>query len=92
MPSRYPLSSQVVHIPSGLEHVEFAIGDGKCKSPINSRESQHHLKSWMEQYPSVPWKIKALDKQCNHGGKKSAKFHLMPLEDVIKFELGKQIG
>jgi len=86
---------------SGLEHVEFVIGNNRLLhnnnySPVNDNHHQSTLKAWMESFPSVSWNIKALKKYCNPdvsmtlnlpGGKVvSVKFHLLPLEDVIKFE------
>jgi len=103
-------SINVIEIPSpkegspynaGLEHVEFAIGDGMYKSPMNDDSHQHALLSWMECYPSVSWNTKALHKKCNPDvstkldfadhGKVSVKFHLIPLEDVIEFEVQQSV-
>ena len=82
---------------AGLEHAEFVIGDDTCSDPSDSDVHQSAFKSWMEKYPSVSWNIKAMNKQCNPDistkleiekyGKVSIKFHRMPLEDVIKFEV-----
>ena len=82
--------------PAGLEHVEFVIGDGSHKSPINSDAHRTALAEWMSTYPTISWHTKAQDKKCNPDvtsklnipryGNVSAKFHLMPLEEVIKFE------
>ena len=86
---------------SGLEHVEFVIGNRLLSdnySPINDNHHQSTLQAWMDTFPSVSWNIKALNKYCNpdvsttldlpdYGDKVvSVKFHLLPLEDVIKFE------
>jgi predicted metalloenzyme YecM len=86
---------------SGLEHVEFVIGNRLLinnYSPINDNHHQSTLQAWMDTFPSVSWNIKALNKYCNpdvsttldlpdYGDKVvSVKFHLLPLEDVIKFE------
>jgi len=100
-------SIDVIEIPSpkegspykaGLEHVEFVIGDGTHKSPMNDEAHKTVLNAWTERYSSVSWNVKALDKQCNPDvstklelcdyGKVSIKFHLIPLEDVIAFEAG----
>ena len=85
---------------AGLEHVEFVVEDeagGLISSPLNDETHQNALNRWMEKYPSVSWNTKALSKECNPDistkmeldvyGTVSIKFHLMPLEDVIKFEL-----
>jgi predicted metalloenzyme YecM len=81
---------------SGLEHVEFVLGDGSHESPVNSEAHQIALTDWMSRYPSVIWNVKALDKACNPDtstsfgiakyGTVTVKFHLIPLEDVIKSE------
>jgi hypothetical protein len=52
----------------------------------------------MEMHPSVPWNAKSFGKRCNPDvsaslelpdhGRVSVKFHLMPLEEVIKLENG----
>ncbi len=103
--SRY--SIDVVEIPSpkegspydsGLEHIEFVIGDGTHTSPINDEIHATVLGAWMQKYPSVAWSTKAYHKECNPDisfkmelcdhGRVSVKFHLMPLEQVIKFETG----
>ncbi len=100
-------SIDVVEIPSpkdgspydsGLEHIEFVIGDGKHKSPINDEVHATALGGWMRKYPSVAWNTKAYHKECNPDvsfkmelcdhGRVSVKFHVMPLEAVIKFETG----
>ncbi|KAL9182651.1 hypothetical protein ACHAXT_013303 [Thalassiosira profunda] len=83
---------------SGLEHVEFVIGDGSCASPRNGAVHEEALTAWMERHPSVPLSAKAIGKDCNPDvslkmelgdyGKVSMKFHLIALEDVIKFETG----
>ncbi|KAL3761799.1 hypothetical protein ACHAWU_001315 [Discostella pseudostelligera] len=80
----------------GLEHVEFVLGDGAHNSPVNSEAHQIALTDWMSRYPSITWNVKALDKACNPDistsfgiakyGTVTVKFHLIPLEDVIKFE------
>jgi len=83
---------------AGLEHAEFVIGGSTdCKSPMNDDTHGEVLNSWMERYPEVSWNAKALHKQCNPDistkleihdyGKVSIKFHLMPLEEVIEFEV-----
>jgi len=81
---------------SGLEHVEFVVGDGSHTSPINDEAHKVALKAWIARFPSVSWNTKSLVKQCNPDvstklelgdyGNVSVKFHLIPLEDVIKFE------
>ncbi|KAL7496221.1 hypothetical protein ACHAWT_009974 [Skeletonema menzelii] len=83
---------------AGLEHIEFVIGDGKHNSPINDEVHATALDAWMRRYPCVAWNTKACHKECNPDvsfkmelcdyGKVSVKFHLMPLEAVIKFETG----
>ena len=83
--------------PAGLEHVEFVIGDGSHSSPINNDVHQSAFVSWMEKYTAVDWNTKAKDKECNPDistkidladfGNISVKFHLIPLENVISFEL-----
>ena len=82
---------------AGLEHVEFVIGDGSHRSALNDGVHQTALNAWIERFPSVSWNTKAIDKACNPDvstklelndyGKVSVKFHLLPLEDVIKFEV-----
>jgi predicted metalloenzyme YecM len=83
----------------GLEHIEFVIGDaGTHKSPMNDEVHATALDAWMRKYPSISWNTKALHKQCNPDlslklelpdyGRVSVKFHLIPLETVIKFETG----
>ena len=88
----------IVEIPSpkegsfymaGLEHVEFVIGDQVDTSPLNNDIHQAVLKTYMTKYPDVQWNTKALTKICNPDisiklGEWSAKFHLMPLECVIR--------
>ena len=98
-------SIDVIEIPSpkegspydkGLEHIEFVIGDGTHKSPMNDEVHAAVLHAWMGKYQSISWSTKAFHKQCNpdvslkmqvydYGGV-SVKFHLIPLEAVIKFE------
>ena len=85
--------------PAGLEHIEFVIGDGSHSSPINNDVHQTAFVSWMEKYPAVHWNTKAKDKECNPDistkieladfGSVSVKFHLISLENVIKFELAR---
>ena len=96
----------VIEVPSpkdgtlyvaGLEHVEFVIGDGSHRTPLNDGVHQTALNAWIERFPSVSWNTKAINKVCNPDvstklelndyGKVSVKFHLLPLEDVIKFEV-----
>jgi len=89
----------VVEIPSpkeesvyraGLEHVEFVLGDqGDDISPLNDNIHQAVLTTHMTKYPDVKWNTKALTKVCNPDisiklGEWSVKFHLMPLECVIR--------
>ncbi len=81
---------------AGLEHVEFVIGDGSHASPMRSEAHHIALTGWMDLYSSTNWNRKALNKACNPDvnvklsvpkyGAVSVKFHLIPLEDVIKFE------
>ncbi|EJK68688.1 hypothetical protein THAOC_10110 [Thalassiosira oceanica] len=82
----------------GLEHVEFVIGDG-CNniSPLNDEKHREVLQNFMNANRSVSWSTKAMKKDCNPDvsakleieryGTVSVKFHLVPLEDVINFEL-----
>ncbi len=80
----------------GLEHVEFVIGCGTITSPWNDDTHQCHLVEFQKKYPNVTWNTKAMNKQVNpdisvklktsHYGICSAKFHLMPLCDVIAAE------
>jgi hypothetical protein len=46
--------------PAELEHIEFVIGDGSHKSPMNSNAHQSALASWMAMHPCIPWSIKAV--------------------------------
>jgi|SaaInl74LU_5_DNA_1037368.scaffolds.fasta_scaffold25523_2 hypothetical protein len=99
-------SIDVIEIPSpkegspydaGLEHIEFVIGDGTHKSPMNDEVHATVLEGWMRKYP-ISWNTKACQKKCNPDvslkmelydyGRVSVKFHLIPLEAVIKFETG----
>jgi len=99
-------SIDVIEIPSpkegspydaGLEHIEFVIGDGTYKSPMNDEVHATALEGWMRKYP-ISWNTKACQKKCNPDvslkmelcdyGRVSVKFHLIPLEAVIKFETG----
>ena len=83
---------------AGLEHVEFVVGDGSHESPANGDAHRTTLTAWMEMHPSVPWNAKSFGKRCNPDvsaslelpdhGRVSVKFHLMPLEEVIKLENG----
>lgn len=82
---------------AGLEHVEFVIGGLAHESPVNNGAHRTVLESWMERHPAVSWNTKAINKKCNpdvsmkmelgEHGKVSIKFHLMPLEKVIEFEI-----
>ena len=82
----------------GLEHVEFVIGDGTITSPWNNDVHQQTLESFRKKYPGVDWNTKALHKPVNpelsvklttsNGEVFSAKFHCLPLADVIAAEKG----
>ena len=82
----------------GLEHVEFVIGDGRNNmSPLNDENHREALQNFINANQSISWSTKAMKKDCNPDvsakleieryGTVSVKFHLMPLEDVINFEL-----
>jgi predicted metalloenzyme YecM len=84
--------------PKGLEHVEFAIGDLDTMTPINNDIHQSKLEKLMNGHDDIRWNIKAKDKRINPDvsmkldlspefGQCSVKFHLMPLEKVIEFEI-----
>ena len=98
-------SIDVIEIPSpkegspytaGLEHIEFVVGDGSHKSPLNDEVHARVLDEWMKMHQNISWNTKARNKECNPDvslkielcdyGKVSVKFHLMPLEEVIKIE------
>lgn len=82
--------------PKGLEHVEFVIGDGTTSSPWNNDTHQRVLNEFRNRYPNVAWNTKAMAKEVNPDisvplktathGVCSAKFHLVPLDDVIAAE------
>jgi len=84
---------------TGLEHVEFALGTkGDNISPVNNTNHQSKLQGFMEEHPQIQnWNVKALRKDVNPDvsvkidlpefGTCSVKFHLMPLEKVIEYEL-----
>ena len=85
---------------TGLEHVEFTLGtEGvDCTSPINDINHQSKLQAFMEEHPEIKnWNEKALTKDVNPDvsikidlpefGICSVKFHLLPLEKVIEYEL-----
>ena len=82
---------------SGLEHVEFVIGDNaQALSPLNDHLHQEAFDSFLREHADVHWSLKAKDKKINPDislkmnleefGACSVKFHLMPLADVIEFE------
>ena len=83
----------------GLEHVEYVIGkEGDIISPINDANHQVKLQKFMEEHPEITsWNKKAMMKDINpdvsmalnlpHFGKCSVKFHLVPLEKVIEYEV-----
>jgi predicted metalloenzyme YecM len=84
--------------PKGLEHVEFTIGDLDSITPINNDIHQFKLQKLMEEHSDIRWNTKAKDKRINPDvsmklnlsaefGQCSVKFHLLPLEDVVKFEI-----
>ena len=86
---------------TGLEHVEYVIcGDNsKPSSPQNDNTHQKILNEFMARFPSFEWNTKAKDKETNPDvstkielsdfGTCSVKFHLMPLAEVIKYEINK---
>lgn len=85
---------------SGLEHVEYVIcGDNKPSSPQNDNTHQTILNEFMRKFPTFEWNTKAKDKETNPDvktnieladfGTCSVKFHLMPLDEVIKYEINK---
>lgn len=79
---------------SGLEHVEFVIGSHRF--PINDNVHREVLDEFVQIHPDLDWNLKARDKEINPNvslqvqlmdiGTFSAKFHLMPLVDVIEAE------
>ena len=81
---------------TGLEHVEFVIGNSTNISPKNSDEHQDELMQWMRKHSQVEWNSKGLKKTSNpdvsttlildKGSSASAKFHLLPLELVLEAE------
>ena len=83
----------------GLEHVEFVIvtsPEDQPDSPRNDATHQSLLDLFMKKAPSIKWDTRAKQKEINPDvslkfqleqfGKCSAKFHLMPLADVIEYE------
>mmetsp|Transcript_38851 Transcript_38851/g.116797 ORF Transcript_38851/g.116797 Transcript_38851/m.116797 type:complete len:346 (-) Transcript_38851:33-1070(-) len=100
-------SIEVIEIPSpkngrayrsGLEHVEFVIGNGIAGvSPLSDEQHLDAFDNLMKKYPEVNWSEKAKEKKINPDvsikveiedfGHCSVKFHLIPLADVIKYEL-----
>lgn len=91
-----PSPKESSHYPSGLEHVEFVIGDRKCTIPWNNDVHQATLQDFQQKHSKIPWNTKAMKKQVNPDislklsldgfGTCSVKFHLMALEDVIAAE------
>lgn len=83
----------------GLEHVEYVVGnEGDIIHPINDAYHQAQLQKFMEGHPEITsWNKKAMMKSINpdvsmtlnlpHFGKCSVKFHLVPLENVIEYEI-----
>lgn len=83
----------------GLEHVEYVIGNSQndSTSPANDEQHQATLEQWLHKHPHVEWDTKALHKESNPDvsvklalplvDPASAKFHLLPLEKVIQFEV-----
>ena len=115
--AQHPISSvetlhqvRVIEIPSpkegspyksGLEHVEFVIGDGICEDPWNDKKNPNNIhqltfEEFIARYPDLPWSRKAQNKAINpdislkidlpNYGRCSVKFHLMPLQEVIAVE------
>jgi len=84
---------------SGLEHVEFVVSsaDNKQLSPRNDNTHQKILNEFMAMHPCFEWSTKAKDKEMNPDvstklelpifGTCTVKFHLMPLAEVIKYEI-----
>lgn len=72
----------------GLEHLEIVIGSS-VDTPINNKDA---LITFMNRYPTVTFDKKAIDKYINAdvclniGNGSNAKFHLLPIEEVVKFE------
>jgi len=85
---------------AGLEHVEYVIstGENKPSSPRNDETHERILNDFMTQFPGIEWKTKAKNKELypdvstkvelpNFNGTYSVKFHLMPLAEVIRYEI-----
>jgi len=86
---------------SGLEHVEFVISlkddSQAASSPVNDNTHETKLNDFMAKHPGFVWNTKAKDKEINPDvslqveldefGACSVKFHLLPLAEVIKYEI-----
>eukprot|EP00555_Chaetoceros_dichaeta_P014576 CAMPEP_0198271018 /NCGR_PEP_ID=MMETSP1447-20131203/47473_1 /TAXON_ID=420782 /ORGANISM="Chaetoceros dichaeta, Strain CCMP1751" /LENGTH=450 /DNA_ID=CAMNT_0043963389 /DNA_START=12 /DNA_END=1364 /DNA_ORIENTATION=- len=84
---------------SGLEHVEFVVSSAENEqlSPRNDSTHQKILNEFMAMCPCFEWSTKAKDKEMNPDvstkielpifGTCTVKFHLMPLAEVIKYEI-----
>ena len=85
---------------SGLEHVEYVLKCGDEKRPISPRNDETHqtvLDSFMAEFPNFQWNKKGKDKELNPDvatkielsefGICGIKFHLMPLSEVIEYEI-----
>ena len=92
-----PYDTGLEHIEFVIgDHDADAGGTQHYKSPMNDEVHATVLTAWMRKYPNISWNTKALNKQCNPDvslkldlpdyGRVSVKFHLTPLETVIKFE------
>ena len=84
----------------GLEHVEFVIGessDHSLHTPINNTAHETALEKIMSEHSDIEWNTKASSKKVNPDvslklslssfGTCSVKFHLLPLEKVIEYEI-----
>lgn len=67
-----PKESSSSEYKTGLEHVEFVIGNNENEndivnntSPVNNEIHQKILNEFMNQYPDIPWDTKALQKDIN---------------------------
>lgn len=86
----------------GLEHVEFVIGDKDTTTPINDTMHQSKLEIFMGKHSEIKWNVKAKDKTINPDvsmkldlpmfGRCSVKFHLMPLEKVVEYEINNRLS
>lgn len=89
----------------GLEHVEYVIStdEDKPSSPRNDETHERTLNNFMAKFPNVEWSTQAKDKEINpdvstkfddlpdFDGSFAAKFHLVPLAEVIKYEIDNNV-